>query len=172
VNPQGLLFDADTMPAATGLLGTVRFPNGLDMRMGRVVRTLAQCADIAILGGEYLRTYYIAPQPRIGYGDRPLDEAADEDVVARFDGMAERWIAETAAQSSLVRIFSHDAYLEILTLGRDAIPRLLERLDDEPERWVGALRIITKEPIGADATSAQEAVTAWRRWGREHGYRR
>ncbi len=155
---------ANRLPHATELVGE------LGMRMGRAVNMLTRCVDLAIVGEGYSRAYFPRSRAGAGYDEWPVASELGEDIAARFDQLAERWIADTAAQSSFTRIFSHDAYLEILTLGRTAIPQLLERLGDEPERWVGALRLVTKEPIGEHAASAGEAVTLWRQWGHEHGY--
>lgn len=172
MNPQGLLFvDTEATGSVSRLLNT-GFSGELGMRMGRAVTTLARCVDVAILGEGYSRAYCPPAGLRISYGDWIQHAEDEDDVASRFDELAERWITETAAQSSFIRLFSHDAYLEILTLGRDAIPQLLDRLDDEPERWVGALRIITRQSVGANAGSAEEAVAAWRHWGHEHGHRR
>lgn len=87
-----------------------------------------------------------------------------------FDELADRWIEGTEFESSQMRIFFHEAYLQILGLGPTAIPYLLHRLPNEPERWVGALRIITRETVADDATSPGEAVNAWLQWGRSHHF--
>ena len=145
--------------------GIYSFPGDFDMRFGRAVTTLSRYVAAAI-SGEWLSVSEIGPTT----SDDTWRLREREVVEAAFDEIAERWISATAAESSFIRLFSHEAYLEILTLGRSALPLLLERLNDEPERWVGALRIITKEPIADNAASADEAVAAWRAWGSRHGY--
>lgn len=142
------------------------FTGGITMRMGRVVQTLTRCVDEAVWARVAVPRYRVTV-PAHALSELP---ASVTGVADRFTDLTERWIGDTQFESSFVRMFTHEAYLEMLTLGRSAIPLLLMRLDDEPERWVGALRIISGEAVGADAQSADESIAAWRAWGQEHGY--
>jgi hypothetical protein len=143
------------------------FTGGITMRMGRVVQTLTRCVDEAVWARALVPRYRVIA-PEHGYV-RQLP-ASITGVYERFAELTDRWVDDTQFESSFVQMFTHEAYLEMLTLGPSAIPLLLMRLDDEPERWVGALRIISREAIGAEAKSADEAVNAWRAWGQQHGY--
>jgi hypothetical protein len=142
------------------------FTGGITMRMGRVVQTLTRCVDEAVWTRAAVPRYRVTA-PKHALVDLPASVTGVSD---RFAELTERWIKDTQYESSFVRMFTQEAYLEMLTLGKSAIPLLLMRLDHEPERWVGALRIISGKAIGADAQSADEAVAAWRAWGQEHGY--
>lgn len=85
-------------------------------------------------------------------------------VATIFDDLAERWIAETEYQSSLVRIFNHPIYQQIIGLGPAAIPCLLERLVVEPDRWLIALSAITRTDPVPDGATPEEAVRVWLDW--------
>jgi hypothetical protein len=87
-----------------------------------------------------------------------------------FDELATRWIQETEFESSPSQIFFHEAYLQIIGLGPPVIPFLLARLASEPERWVGALRVVTRETADVGATSPGEAIDAWAKWAMARGY--
>jgi hypothetical protein len=55
-------------------------------------------------------------------------------------------------------------------MGRDALPLILERLDDRPARWFWALRAIAREDPAEGIEAVEGAVDAWREWGHERGY--
>lgn len=143
------------------------YTQGIVMRMGQVVATLSRGAEVLVDSGRARPAWYDIGLKTSRVYDAP---ASYTGVAEQFAELAGRWIDETAFESSLARIFTHQAYFEILALGRPIIPLLLARLGDEPERWVGALRVISREPIAESAESAESAVAAWREWGQAHGY--
>jgi len=96
----------------------------------------------------------------------------DPGVRTLFKVLSDVWIDRTQFVSSLSTIFLDEAYQSIVGLGPSVLPFILERLPEEPERWLWALRVVTREdPVPPDA-SPDEAVEAWHRWGREHRYLR
>lgn len=175
------------------------FMRQISMRMGQAVASLARQTDAGLRLGaksaslfDGLRvlpfpshnitpfsSYDLSPFPAhnvtlAGYlGAADSYEALREDtehVGVAFDSLANRWIEETQFESSLMRTFSNGSYLEILGLGPAVIPYLLRRLPREPERWVGALKTISRTDIASEATTSAEAVSAWTDWGRAHHY--
>jgi len=84
-----------------------------------------------------------------------------------FSLLAQVWINETSILSSLPAIFMHEAHQQIIGLGPEAIPFLLERLPEEPERWLWALQVITRQNPVPDDADAESAVAAWLEWARE-----
>jgi hypothetical protein len=66
---------------------------------------------------------------------------------------------------------NHPAYQEIINLGPEVIPLLLQDLEKNETHWFIALRKITGvNPIpGSAAGNIPQMVQAWVRWGREHG---
>ena len=88
----------------------------------------------------------------------------------RFSELAQRWRRETAAYSVVQKKVLHPAYQRIIGFGPAAIPLILRELQREPGHWFWALHALTGEdPAPTDATF-HEAVEAWLKWGREHGY--
>ncbi len=87
-----------------------------------------------------------------------------------FEELAEVWIDETQFESNLSATFTHEKYMQIIGLGPAAIPFLLQRLPDEPWRWDGALRFITRLNVGDSAKSSEETVAAWQDWARSQSF--
>jgi hypothetical protein len=159
------------------------FMRQISMRMGQAVTSLARQTDAGLgLGTKPVPLFEglrVLSFPRhdltlAGYlGTADSYEALrddTEDIGVAFESLASRWIEETQFESSLLRTFSNESYLEILGLGPRIIPYLLQRLRSEPERWVGALKAISRADIGSEAATPDEAVSAWTDWGRSHHY--
>lgn len=79
---------------------------------------------------------------------------------AEFDELAERWLRETRFTSSTHDLILHPAYLRIISLGPEAVPLLVERLDRKPRRWLWALRAITGEESPGE--TLDDAVKYWK----------
>jgi hypothetical protein len=94
------------------------------------------------------------------------------EVEAKFRALAEQWYIETMPLSSYFEKILHPAYQKILTLGKAAVPFILRELEDEPNDWFWALRMITDaDPVTAEQAGDMEAMAqAWLRWGRGNGY--
>jgi hypothetical protein len=90
----------------------------------------------------------------------------------RFHELAAKWRSECLLISSTEDMAMHAAYQQIIGMGPDAIPILLEEMQREPDHWSWALRAITGDnPVrpehrGKIALIAQD----WIEWGKEHGY--
>lgn len=148
-----------------------------DLRKSIQVQGIASMSrPLAVFDRLMKRTISDLPTPSLNLTLDPLAELPpswsipSRDAVATiFDDLAERWIAETEYQSSLVRIFSHPIYQQIIGLGPAAIPRLLERLITEPERWLIALSAITRTDPVPEGASPEEAVEVWLDWAEKNG---
>jgi hypothetical protein len=92
-------------------------------------------------------------------------------VAATFRQLAETWKAQTALLSS-VRQKKHPAYRQIIQLGEQAVPLILEDLKRKPSHLFWALAEITgASPAGlADAKDLLDVVNSWIEWGRTQGY--
>lgn len=95
------------------------------------------------------------------------------EIKENFIKLANQWRIETKHMSLMSDIISHTAYQQIIGMGKDAIPLILEELSKEPEHWFWALRCITRvNPIKQeDRGRIKKMATAWLNWGRQHGYR-
>ena len=66
----------------------------------------------------------------------------------------------------------HPAYQQIIGMGEEALPLILEELSRRPGHWFWALKAITGEdPVPAEhAGEVPEMTRAWLEWGRQHDY--
>lgn len=95
-------------------------------------------------------------------------ETAEE----KFERLANKWRKETSFQSSIHAIALHPAYQEIIGMGCDAVPLMLQALEHGPEHWFWALRSITGvSPIKeADRGNMEAMAQAWVCWGKDKRY--
>jgi hypothetical protein len=90
----------------------------------------------------------------------------------RFRDLAAKWKSECLLTSSTEEMAMPPAYQQIIGMGPDAVPILLEKMQREPDHWSWALRAITGEnPVkpehrGKHALIAQD----WIEWGKDYGY--
>ena len=100
------------------------------------------------------------------------DVSAAKEAQAEFERLAAEWKQETAHLSSMSMIAEHGAYREIIRMGKEAIPLILQDLEESRAQWVSALRSITGEsPVAPEDRGDVEAMTAaWLDWGRNRRY--
>jgi hypothetical protein len=118
------------------------------------------------------------PAPDEGAGQGPPRTAGGhetgprEGVEATFQQLAAIWRAETGYLSSITAMVNHPAYQEIIRLGPDVVPLLLQDLERKPGPWSAALRALTgANPIEpADRGKVDRIAEAWLRWGKANGY--
>jgi len=94
----------------------------------------------------------------------------DFDLDGRFRHLASEWRRDTKHLSTIDEMVLHPNYLKIISMGKQAVPLLLEELRLRPDHWLLALNIITDEDPAQPDDSFLEAVHAWIQWGRERGY--
>lgn len=87
----------------------------------------------------------------------------------RFDALADEWIAATRLSSSVTETCMHPAYQQIIGLGPDVLPLILEDVVAGELHWGWALRALTGLDAAASAKTLPEARDAWIRWGRNSG---
>ena len=117
-------------------------------------------------------------QEIIGMGKESIIVVPSEDVSAsigtqtEFDQLAAEWKHETAHLSSLNMIVEHRAYQEIIGMGKEAIPMILQDLNEAPAQWFWALRSISREsPVRPEDRGDVDAMTAaWLEWGKRRHY--
>jgi hypothetical protein len=97
---------------------------------------------------------------------------ANYELEAQFNKLAQRWKKETLAQSSVASITMHPAYLDIIGMGREALPLILRDLQKETSHWFIALRAISKtSPVKPEeAGNLKKMRAAWLKWGKENGF--
>jgi hypothetical protein len=96
--------------------------------------------------------------------------AARHDDKLLFDELADELAGAARGMSSTRLALGHPAYVEILALGDQAIPWLLERLASAGDRpiWLRLLGSLTRYQPGAGMETIPEAAAAWIRWGKLH----
>lgn len=107
-------------------------------------------------------------------GDSPASDASQVSIETEqtFRSLAERWYLDTMPLSSYIDKILHPAYQKILTLADEAVPLILRELQDQPNDWFWALRILTDDdPVSPNDAGDMVAMTnAWLRWGTDKGY--
>ena len=88
----------------------------------------------------------------------------------KFRKLADQWRKETGHLSSVTKKAMHPAYQQIIGMGRDAIPLILQELKRTHGHWIWALFSITGEDPAPEGSTFTEAADAWLSWGIQQGY--
>jgi hypothetical protein len=93
-------------------------------------------------------------------------------LMQQFQGLAESWRTGTQWFSSLDDIAAHPAYRQIIAMGRDVLPILLEEMRLRPDHWSMALHAITGENPVKDEHRGNVKLMAqdWVDWGKQRGF--
>ena len=99
-------------------------------------------------------------------------DSTDNELTNKFNSLAKQWQNDVAGLSSMSQMTKHSAYQEIINLGKDVIPLLLEDLEKNPLYWLTALHNITGEnPIKPEQKGRIKLMAqAWIDWGKNKGY--
>lgn len=105
---------------------------------------------------------------------RTQDEQAqaDYDLYLEFRRLADKWEEETRGYAFRSRAVQHVEHQQIVDLGEQVIPWMLEDFAAGKGDWFYALRLLT----GADPIKEEERGyvprmrAAWLEWGRQHGW--
>jgi hypothetical protein len=91
---------------------------------------------------------------------------------AKFRYYASKWKEEIGGESSLTNITNNMNYLRIIRIGAEAIPLILQELQQHPAPWFVALRAITEDDsVGRNSPGNFRAMAAaWIQWGKDHGH--
>lgn len=92
-----------------------------------------------------------------------------ENTRAMFRQFCRQWKDATMFASSLTEIAMNAAYQRIIGMGRDALPLIIEELENENDHWFWALEAITGENPAHEVSGNLELMrTAWLDWAREN----
>lgn len=94
-------------------------------------------------------------------------------LARKFSILAQQWETEIEGMSSTVRMSQHPAYQEIIQMGTQIVPLLLQELKRNPLYWLSALQEITGEnPVQPEQRGRiKQMAEAWLKWGKERGYK-
>jgi hypothetical protein len=92
-----------------------------------------------------------------------------------FQGLAQNWREATGSYSLNMRRYAHPTYQSLMhTLGKenvdDVVPLILRELQQRPDMWFEALKVLTKTNPAQNSKTFDEAVTAWITWGKLKQY--
>jgi len=99
--------------------------------------------------------------------------SAEDSLAREFERRATEWKDDTLGVSSLSDIFTHPAYQRIMSMGKPALPLILQDLRRELDHWFYALEFIAGkegEDVARGTDTLEDARNAWLEWGYEHGY--
>lgn len=94
----------------------------------------------------------------------------------RFQSLLSQWHVERGATSSIVEMCTVPAYLQIMALGPEVIPLIINQLrseENDPDHWFFALHYLTKgfDPVPEqDKGDMAKMATAWLEWADREGY--
>jgi superfamily II DNA or RNA helicase len=96
----------------------------------------------------------------------------DSELANRFYALASIWQSEVEGMSSTVQMSNHPAYQEIISMGTQVVPLLLQELKENPLYWLQALNAITgANPIKPEQRGrVKKMAEAWLEWGKNQGY--
>ncbi len=97
-----------------------------------------------------------------------LAEVKKSETQMRFAQLAEELEDAAAGLSATRRAMRLPAFNEILALGEDVVPDVIERLKTSDNRplWLRVLGTLTPFPPGAGEETVDDAADAWIQWGR------
>ena len=111
---------------------------------------------------------------------QPKVQRTDE-LESTFNVLADKWEEETALYSFMGQMVQHYSYQQILSMGEEAIPLIMARIERQGGLWYHALETISGFPTpagianlkteGWHTVKVKEANAAWLGWGREQGYK-
>ena len=104
--------------------------------------------------------------------DVVVGERFDAGIVLRFRDLVRQWKEATAFTSSGTEMALDPAYQQIIGMGKEAIPLILEELQREEDHWFWALKSITgTDPVPpGDRGNLPKMTAAWLRWAQTNGY--
>ena len=91
-----------------------------------------------------------------------------EELERIFQGLVRTWKDGTAGYSITARRYAHGSYQALLVLGPGIVPMILRELQERPDWWFEALKVLTKEDPTKPTDNFHAAVKAWINWGKAH----
>ena len=111
----------------------------------------------------------------LGVEESPIGDWRETPITDKedFERLADEWESDRPRGVDLADMAMHPAYQQIIGMGPQAIPWLMERLDRFPSYWFWALNAITRaEDVVPEESqgNTSEMAEAWLNWGRTRGY--
>lgn len=86
----------------------------------------------------------------------------------RFERLAEKWEQESAHMASPIEMAMLPSYQQIIGIGWQAVPLILEKLQEKPDHWFWALQAITgASPVSEESQGVLDLMAeSWIQWGK------
>jgi hypothetical protein len=96
----------------------------------------------------------------------------ENNIEKEFKQLADQWRKEVIYFSSVEKIVMNLNYQKIIGMGSPVIPLILRELNEQPDDWFYALRMITREnPIRPeDKGDIKKMAQTWIEWGKLNNY--
>ena len=153
---------------------SLTFPksDGNRLDLGKILLTKSGRELLRITGAEAAEGFFDYVYER--WANESLVPRKKDEVEASLDELASAWLADTATHSNPAIIARHPAYAQIVAMGAQAIPLILEEIAHERNRphWFQALNEITGMTPAPEETwgKVEQVAASWLEWGREQGY--
>lgn len=98
------------------------------------------------------------------------NDSVEDALEAEFRKLAAQWRKETGMISMLHRKVLHPAYQRIIGMGKEALPLILQELEDRGGHWLWALSAISGIDAATPDQNLKQATESWLQWGRDNGY--
>ena len=98
------------------------------------------------------------------------NDAEEEQIAQLFSSLANRWYHETGMYSLEIQKVAHPSYLQIIGMGKQALPYLLRELEAHGGQWYQALEAILKETpvdVSDDPGNMPLLRERWLEWARQ-----
>ena len=121
------------------------------------------------VGSDYRRETVITTV-RVGVlSDLPAMNSSPDFVAERFGQLSRRWREEIALMSSPEDMYSVATYLQLVKLGRAAIPWILLTLQSEGGHWFHLLKVLSEDDpvLHSERGNIQKMRERWLEWGRK-----
>lgn len=95
-----------------------------------------------------------------------------ETLAQKFTILSSTWKTDTQLFSTIQKDLTHNAYLKIISLGKEVLPYIFSDLADSSYHWFPALKIITGvDPVSTkDRGDMEKMKKTWLEWGKKYGY--
>jgi hypothetical protein len=94
----------------------------------------------------------------------------DPALRSEFERLNRWWKSETGGSALMFPRFMHPAYQQIIGMGKEVVPLLLEEVQQRTGHWFWALQAIAREEIAQEDDLYDVAAEKWLRWGESKGY--
>ncbi|GAA2127565.1 hypothetical protein [Nocardioides bigeumensis] len=91
-------------------------------------------------------------------------QRSNVEVFAQFSDLRDEWLAATEMVSNVQQMTMHPAYQQMIGLGPQVVPFMIDELRSGPQHYYWALAAIVGTDHGTGADTMREAAQKWVEW--------